>query len=43
MKSIFNESSEAAKKYGYEGNLVVGSNIAGFVRVANGMLVEGVY
>ncbi|MCH7321311.1 NADP-specific glutamate dehydrogenase [Solibacillus sp. MA9] len=43
MKSIFTESSEAAKKYGYEGNLVVGSNIAGFVKVANGMLVEGVY
>lgn len=43
MKSIYAESSEAAKKYGYEGNLVVGSNIAGFVRVANGMLVEGVY
>ena len=43
MKSIYKESSEAAKKYGYEGNLVVGSNIAGFKRVANGMLVEGVY
>lgn len=43
MKSIFNESSEAAKKYGYAGNLVVGSNIAGFIKVANGMLVEGVY
>lgn len=43
MKSIYKESSEAAKKYGYEGNLVVGSNIAGFIKVANGMLVEGVY
>lgn len=43
MKSIFKESSDAAKKYGYEGNLVVGSNIAGFIKVANGMLVEGVY
>ena len=43
MKSIFSQSTEAAKKYGYEGNLVVGSNIAGFVRVANGMLVEGIY
>lgn len=43
MKSIFADSSEAAKKYGCEGNLVVGSNIAGFVKVANGMLVEGVY
>lgn len=43
MKSIYKESSEAAKKYGFEGNLVVGSNIAGFKKVANGMLVEGVY
>ena len=43
MKSIYKESSEAARKYGFEGNLVVGSNIAGFVKVANGMLVEGVY
>lgn len=43
MKSIFKESSDAAKKYGYEGNLVVGSNIAGFIKVANGMLVEGIY
>lgn len=43
MKSIYKESSDAAKKYGYEGNLVVGSNIAGFIKVANGMLVEGVY
>lgn len=43
MKSIYKESSDAAKKYGYEGNLVVGSNIAGFIKVANGILVEGVY
>ncbi|MEK4424860.1 NADP-specific glutamate dehydrogenase [Solibacillus sp. FSL K6-1523] len=43
MQSIYKESSEAAKQHGYEGNLVVGSNIAGFIRVANGMLVEGVF
>lgn len=43
MKSIFDESTEAAKKYGFEGNLVAGANIAGFIKVANGMLVEGVY
>lgn len=43
MKSIFKESTEAAKKYGFEGNLVAGANIAGFTKVANGMLVEGVY
>ncbi|MEO4052915.1 NADP-specific glutamate dehydrogenase [Solibacillus sp. CAU 1738] len=43
MKSIYAESKEAAEKYGYSGNLVVGSNIAGFIKVAEGMLAEGVY
>lgn len=43
MKSIYKESSDAAKEHGFEGNLVIGSNIAGFIKVANGMLVEGVY
>ncbi|MER1985352.1 MAG: NADP-specific glutamate dehydrogenase [Solibacillus sp.] len=43
MKSIYTESREAAAKYGYAGNLVIGSNIAGFVRVADGLLTEGVY
>lgn len=43
MKSIYAESKEAAEKYGYQNNLVVGSNIAGFKKVANGMIAEGVY
>ena len=43
MKDIYAESKAAADKYGYPGNLVVGSNIAGFVKVANGMISEGVY
>ena len=43
MKNIYSESKAAADKYGYPGNLVVGANIAGFVKVANGMLSEGVY
>ena len=43
MKSIYAQSTEAANKYGYAGNLVVGSNIAGFVRVADGLITEGVY
>lgn len=43
MQSIYAESKAAAEKYGYSGNLVVGANIAGFVKVANGMLTEGVY
>lgn len=43
MRNIYAESKEAAQKYGTPGNLVVGSNIAGFVKVANGMIAEGVY
>ena len=43
MKSIYTESKEAAETYGYPGNLVVGANIAGFVKVANGLVAEGVY
>lgn len=42
MKCIYNEAKSAAEKYGYPGNLVVGSNIAGFIRVADGMIAEGI-
>ena len=31
-----------AKKYGYEGNYVVGANIAGFEKVADAMMAQGV-
>ncbi|MEC1302164.1 NADP-specific glutamate dehydrogenase [Lysinibacillus capsici] len=43
MKSIYTDSKAAAEKYGFPGNLVVGANIAGFIKVADGMLSEGVY
>lgn len=43
MKNIYADSKAAADKYGYPGNLVVGANIAGFIKVADGMLSEGVY
>ncbi|MED3798912.1 NADP-specific glutamate dehydrogenase [Lysinibacillus capsici] len=43
MKNIFTDSKAAAEKYGFPGNLVVGANIAGFIKVADGMLTEGVY
>ena len=43
MKDIYATSSEAATKYGFPGNLVVGSNIAGFEKVAKGLLIEGIY
>lgn len=42
MKTIYKESSEAAKRYGMEGNLVAGANIAGFEKVANAMIWQGV-
>ena len=41
MKDIFKNSADAAKKYGVEGDLVAGANIAGFVKVAEAMLAQG--
>ena len=42
MKNIYDSSVTAAKKYGMEGNLVAGANIAGFLKVADAMLAYGV-
>ena len=42
MKNIYHNSAKAAKEYGMEGNLVAGANIAGFLKVANAMLAQGV-
>jgi len=42
MVSIYKQASEAAKKYGMDGNLVAGANIAGFEKVANAMLWQGI-
>jgi len=41
MINIYNNASNAAEKYGYKDNLVVGANIAGFEKVANAMLAFG--
>ena len=41
MVNIFHNMSDAAEKYGYKGNYVVGANIAGFEKVANAMLAQG--
>lgn len=43
MTNIYTQSKEAAEKYGSPGNLVVGANTAGFVKVADGLVTEGVY
>ncbi len=42
MVNIFNQASNAAEEYGYPKNYVVGANIAGFLKVANSMMAEGV-
>lgn len=41
MKSIHDAAYKAAKEYGEEGNYVLGANIAGFVKVADAMLDQG--
>ena len=43
MVNIHRAAVNAAKEYGYEGNLMVGANIAGFVKVANAMLAQGIF
>ena len=42
MKNIHRSCVEAAAQYGQPGNYVAGANIAGFVRVADAMLDQGV-
>ena len=42
MVTIFHNSYNAAKKYGMEGNLVAGANLAGFEKIADAMIAQGV-
>ncbi len=42
MVNIFRNLDAAAKKYGCEGNYVAGANIAGFEKVADAMLAQGI-
>ena len=42
MKDIYDNSAAAAKEFDAEGNLVVGSNIAGFLKVAEAMSAQGI-
>jgi glutamate dehydrogenase (NADP+) len=42
MKNIYRNSVQAAEEFGYSGNLVVGANIAGFIKVADAMIVQGI-
>ena len=42
MVNIYHNIDDAAKRYGMEGNYVAGANIAGFEKVVNAMLAQGV-
>ena len=41
MKNIHDNAAAAAKEYGYGYNLVAGANIAGFLKVAEAMMAQG--
>ncbi len=41
MANIYKNISQAAEEYGCGGNLAAGANIAGFIKVANAMLAQG--
>lgn len=42
MENIYTAASSAAASAGFEGNLVVGANIAGFAKVAEAMYAQGI-
>ncbi|NFE75265.1 NADP-specific glutamate dehydrogenase [Clostridium botulinum] len=42
MKNIYTNSKKSAEEYGHPGNIVVGANIAGFLKVADAMISQGI-
>ena len=42
MENIFANADAAAEQYGHAKNYVMGANIAGFVKVADAMIAQGV-
>ena len=42
MVRLYHNIDEAAKKYGFDGNYVVGANIAGFEKVVDAMNAQGI-
>jgi len=42
MVSIYHAIADAARRYGHEGNYVMGANIAGFEKVADAMMAQGI-
>jgi len=41
MVTIYKNAKRAAEEYGCPDNFVAGANIAGFIKVANAMLAQG--
>ena len=41
MKDIFNLCFETAKQFGEPENLSLGANVAGFLKVKDAMIIEG--
>ena len=42
MKNIYHAADDAAKAFGPEGNYVMGANIAGFKKLADAMMAQGI-
>ena len=42
MTGIFQKSYQASKEYGHEGDLMLGANVAGFTKVADAMVAQGI-
>ena len=42
MVNICHNASDAAERYGFKGNYVVGANIAGFEKVVDAMEAQGI-
>lgn len=42
METIYTTIADTAKEYGMEGNLIAGANIAGFLKVADAMMAQGI-
>ncbi|AWB81631.1 NADP-specific glutamate dehydrogenase [Corynebacterium yudongzhengii] len=42
MKQIFRRSADTAAEYGHDGDYILGANIAGFRKVADAMLAQGI-
>ncbi len=42
MRGMFHNVDDTAKEFGHEGNYVMGANIAGFLKVADAMMAQGI-